>query len=175
MIVRLLAVFFALALTACSVIPRVTGEMDRSVVGRKSAVPTATISIGGTEQRSVVGGFCWDGLCADPGLWPSPRLPLRTKSPVEIRLSLPTQAKVRHVEYGLTRVTVDKAVQQSTAPEVFYWPSSTPFVSGVTPVSAESLQTWRLELAPGLYFLTVFAWWTGPRDATHGFLFEVVE
>ncbi|QYJ89342.1 hypothetical protein [Shewanella halotolerans] len=137
-------------------------------------VPTATIVIEGQSQESRVGGFCWPlgsgTMCSDPIAWPSAKAPLQVSSPVKLELIMPLPAKVKYIEYMISKVTPSDLNDYDVGPDTSLW--NVP-VENVQPIKALGTQSLELELDPGTYVLTFFGWWSGIGDSTHGFIIEV--
>lgn len=137
-------------------------------------VPSVTITFQTQTQKSKVGSFCWPlesgTMCSEPIAWPSPKEPLIVSSPFRLKIAMPIPEKVKHVEYMVSKVTESDMNKYEVGPDTTLW--NVP-VENVEPINSIGKQSLELQLEPGLYVLTLFAWWFGIGDATHGFLIEV--
>jgi len=135
--------------------------------------PTAILKIDGKEQISGIGGFCWRGtwkaLCTDTIGLPTPQEPLIAGSPFTAHLTLPLQEPPYELRLNVFRVR-DGDELNFSARGWRWWKvrEEKLFI-----LSLEHEQDIELSLEPGLYVLSVGAWWEEKGSASYGFLVEV--
>lgn len=137
-------------------------------------VPTSSIRVGKIEQESVVGSFCWhpeegSHFCADTGLV-SPQEKIKVKSNSVFRLKMPNQENLRAIQYAFVPVTSEMVDSKEEYPGRYNWQGG---VSEIQELRLRRKLKIKKKLEPGLYVLSISAWWKNYDDANHGFLIEV--
>ena len=173
-------IILGFGLVGCASLPNQNRNTPATISCGKD-IPTSIIEIGGVKQQSRIGGYCWSNECGEPFGWPSPDKPVVGKSPVVINFGVESPSQISHLEYQLRKVTNEDKMKpngyyrnypeaQRMAPSgTTIWDIPVENVVQMPPLSKQEL---KLKLEPGTYLLTVFAWWKGCGDATHGFLIE---
>ncbi|MCZ7380889.1 MAG: hypothetical protein O8C64_04860 [Candidatus Methanoperedens sp.] len=134
--------------------------------------PLSILKIDDKEQISGIGSYCWRGtwkaLCADMIGIPTTQEPLIASSPFTAHLCLPLQEPPYELRLNVVRVK-DEDELNFSARGWRWWKER-----------EEKLFTLSLEhgdvelsLDPGLYVLSVGAWWKEKGSASYGFLVEV--
>ena len=137
--------------------------------------PPATLNIGGKEQISGIGSYCWtdtwNALCADMVGIPTAQEPLIASSPFTAHLRLPLQEPPYELQLDVIRVNHEDQINLSARGWRWWdiWHLQTK--NFILPLESE--QDIELSLEPGLYVLSVGAWWTEKGSASYGFLVEV--
>lgn len=182
---RIFAVLFLTLLSSCA-------NTDDHIIRAENpscgtSAPAGFISIEGTRQESKIGGACWADGCRDPIGWPSAPVPLKAKTPAVIDIDLPAVSPMRHLEYMIKKVDESKrlrpdakylsALSVSDREQIMsfldkntLWNVDVTDVKVIAPLAKQRL---TLDLESGLYLITMFGWWKGCGDATHGFLIQV--
>ncbi len=137
-------------------------------------VPTSHIKSNDVLQDSVIGTFCWhygngDHHCVDTGLV-SPKESIEVKQGDPIALTMPNQKNLRLVQYSFIPVNDSMIVTDEVYPDRYYWDAGPSAVAQLELTQSLSISS---ELKPGLYVLSVSAWWNNYDDANHGFLINV--
>lgn len=136
--------------------------------------PNIILSHNGVEQISVIGSFCWPidtrVICADGMSWPSPNVAVNVTKGERIDFVYPEREQVNHVEYQLRKVSDSDKQEDINSSDKLYWNVPVENVVTMKPSEMDSL---IVNVESGLYLLTLFGWWQGIGDATHGFLIEV--
>lgn len=135
--------------------------------------PPAILEIDGKEQISGIGPYCWwgflKGRCTDMIGLPTAHEPLIARSPFTAHLTLP----VRELPYEL-RLNVFRGREED---EINFsgrgWRWWKVREENVFNLPLENEQDIELSLDPGLYVLSIGAWWKEKGSADYGFLVEV--
>jgi hypothetical protein len=168
-----------LLLTGCSTAlqsPNVASNFD---CGKE--VPAGKIVVNNKSQYSKIGGYCWkEKGCIEPIAWPSSAVPLKSKSPINIKLELPDISPMTHLEYLLVSVSEKNAYRPKDQQHASKFDGSTARWQSledgsVTQITPKAKQDIALALKPGTYLITMFGWWKSCGDATHGFLVQIEE
>jgi hypothetical protein len=137
--------------------------------------PPAILKIDGKEQISGVGSYCWtetwNALCADMIGIPTAQEPLIASSPFTAHLRLPLQEPPYELQLDVIRVNDEDQINLS-ARGWRWWDIRDTQRKNFT-LTLESEQDIELSLEPGLYVLSIGAWWTEKGSASYGFLVEV--
>ncbi len=135
--------------------------------------PPAILKIDGKEQISGIGSYCWKGtwkaLCVDYAGIPTAQEPLLASSPFTAHLLLPLQEPPYELQLDVIKVT-EKDELNLSARGWRWWR----FKEGkrfTQPLERES--DIELPLEPGLYVLSIEAWWKDKGSASYGFLVKV--
>ncbi len=135
--------------------------------------PQALLTVRGETQEAGVGTFCWGGLCVDIwGGWVAPIEPLRVRSPFVGHLSIEVDPEPTGLYLSVHRFesTVGRPYRDGFA----FWPGEEARQVGpryVLPLArAQDVQLVR---DPGLYVISLSAYWEDVGDAHYGFLVEV--
>jgi hypothetical protein len=143
------------------------------------SVPTGKMIVNNKSQQSKIGGYCWkEKGCIEPAGWPSSSVPLKSKSPITIRLELPDVSPMTHLEYLLAPVSEKNRYHHEDQRHAAKIDGSTArwqYLEGgsVTQITPKAKQEIALALKPGTYLITMFGWWKLCGDATHGFLVQI--
>lgn len=137
--------------------------------------PPAILKIDGKEQISGIGSYCWRGtwnaLCIDMTGPTTVQEPLIASSPFTANLTLPLQEPPYELRLNVFRVK-DEDEFNLSARGGRWWN-----IGGLQGehfnLSLEQEQDIELSLEPGLYVLSVGAWWKEKGSASYGFLVEV--
>lgn len=135
--------------------------------------PPAILKIDGKEQISGIGSYCWKGtwkaLCVDYAGIPTAQEPLLASSPFTAHLRLAIQEPPYELQFNVIQVTEQDELNFS-ARDWRWWR----FKEGkrfTRPLERES--DIELSLEPGLYVLSIDAWWKEKGSASYGFLVKV--
>lgn len=135
--------------------------------------PPAILMIGGKEQISGIGSYCWwgilKGLCADMIGLPTAQEPLIAGSPFIAHLTLPPQEKLYELRLNAFRVKKEDEINFSGR-GWRWWKERDENVSNLP---LENEQDIEMSLDHGLYVLSIDAWWNDIGSASYGFLVEV--
>ena len=138
--------------------------------------PPAVLKIGGNEQTSGIGSYCWKeaGVCADMIGTITPKEPLPASSHFTAHFSLPLQEPPQELHFSVIPVTdydEIKGVHSSRA----WLIKEERIKEGIStlPLLLEREQDINLSLEPGQYVLSMFTRWKEKGDVTYGFLIEV--
>ncbi|TRZ88508.1 MAG: hypothetical protein D4R88_07745 [Methanosarcinales archaeon] len=135
--------------------------------------PPATLKIEGTEQISGIGSFCWKGtwkaLCVDMIGIPTALEPLLASSSFTAHLRLPIQEPPYDLRLNAVRVK-DEDELNFSARGWHWWKERE---EKLFTLHLEREQDIELSLEPGLYVLSIGAWWKDKGSASYGFLVEV--
>lgn len=137
--------------------------------------PPAILEIDGKEQISGIGSFCWSGtwkaLCADMVGIPTGQEPLIASPTFTAHLSLPI--KEPPYELRLDVIIIDPENQINLSAGGWRWWDIWHLQTKNFTLNLEPEQDFELWLEPGIYVLSVGAWWTEKGSASYGFLVEV--
>lgn len=135
--------------------------------------PPATLKIDGKEQISGISSYCWGGtwkaLCADMAGIPTAHEPLIASPTFTAHLRLPLQESPYELRLNVVRVK-DEDELNFSARGWRWWKVGE---EKLFILSLEPEQDIELSLEPGLYVLSIGAWWTEKGSASYGFLVEV--
>ena len=137
-------------------------------------VPVSTIEKGKLKQESVIGSFCWhpkkgNHFCADTGLV-SPREEIEIKPNSVLTLKMPNQENLKVIQYSFVPVTAEMQTAKEEYPGRYNWQGG---LSEVKELKLKRKLKIKTRLEPGLYVLSVSAWWKNYDDANHGFLIKI--
>ncbi|MCL7454721.1 MAG: hypothetical protein M8467_16920 [Anaerolineae bacterium] len=158
----------------------VTYYLDRLVITIDSAgphvkPPPAVLAIGGQEQVSGIGSYCWSDLdqglsvCADSIGVITPEQPLIAPATFTAQFRLAPEGLPSELSLRTIAVTPADALAP-VLPGSRAWPGG-PGEQFVLPLQREP--ELDLTLEPGLYVLDLFARWDSLGDVSYGFLVEV--
>jgi hypothetical protein len=146
--------------------------------GLSAEPPPAILEIGGQEQVSGIGSYCWTqpkgegtgvAICADMVGLPTPEEPLL--------VSIPFTATFRLAPEETPDELLLEVISVTDKDEFEEWPSGWrgwPFKEGERhSLPLEREPSIELSLEPGLYVLNLMGWWQAWGDASYGFLVEV--
>ena len=137
--------------------------------------PPATLNIGGKEQISGIGSYCWketwNALCADMGEVPTAQEPLIADSPFAAHLRLPLKEPPYELRFDVIRVDPENQINLSA--RGWRWWDIWHLQRKNFTLTLEPEQDIELSLEPGLYVLSIGAWWAEKGSASYGFLVEV--
>ena len=137
--------------------------------------PPAILNIGGKEQISGIGSYCWketwNALCADMVGIPTAQEPLIAGSTFTALLRLPLKEPPYELRFDVIRVDPENQINLS-ARGWRWWDIRGTQTKNFT-LTLEPEQDIELSLEPGLYVLSVGAWWKEKGSASYGFLVEV--
>ena len=160
---------YLLFLTACS----------GGIPGNGSLVPDspppARLVIGGQEQESGIGSYCWSGsnpeaaICADMIGLPTPRQPLRVEAPFTAGLILPLEEAPTWLSVNWILAEADMRLEFTTPDQLFWHPYGGEELAADMAIENE----FEIEAQPGLYLMTVFVGWERHGDVSYGFLVDV--
>ncbi|NJD51444.1 MAG: hypothetical protein FIB07_01090 [Candidatus Methanoperedens sp.] len=143
---------------------------------REIEPPPAILSIGGKEQVSGIGSYCWKetlrALCVDMIGIPTAQEPLVAGSPFTAHISLPVQESpydLYDLRLYITRAKGEDELNFSG--RGWRWWKARGEKNFTLPLEHE--QDIKLSLEPGLYVLNIDAWWKDIGSASYGFLVEV--
>jgi len=135
--------------------------------------PPAILKIDGKEQISGIGSYCWmgawKGLCVDMIGIPTAQEPLIASSPFTAHIRLPLQEPPYELRLNVVRVK-DEDELNFSARGWRWWKERE---EKLFILSLEREQDIELSLEPGLYVLSIGAWWKDKGSASYGFLVEV--
>ncbi|MFN2220661.1 MAG: hypothetical protein ACK2UA_18775 [Anaerolineae bacterium] len=139
--------------------------------------PPAILTIGGQEQMSGIGTYCWTGsaeaaavsICADMVGIPTAEGPLAAGSPFTATFRLEPEETPEELVLTVIPVTAEDEME-SWADGSRSWPYR-PGETYTLPLEREP--SVELSLEPGLYVLNLQGWWDAWGDASYGFLVEV--
>jgi hypothetical protein len=137
--------------------------------------PPAILKIDGKEQISGIGSYCWMGtwkaLCVDMIGIPTAQEPLLASSPFTAHLRLPLQEPPYELRLNVVRVKDEDELNFSARGWRWWNIWSLQGKRFISPLERES--DIGLSLEPGLYVLSIEAWWEEKGSASYGFLVEV--
>ena len=139
--------------------------------------PPAVLEVGGEEQVSGIGSFCWAdpgegvALCADMLGIVTPEEPLVALLPLTARFHLSPQEEAGELSLRVIRVSADDEILPSGED----WRAWSGAPGDLYPLALERAPQIELNLAPGLYVLELFGRWEHWGDASYGFLLEARE
>jgi len=135
--------------------------------------PPATLEIDGKEQISGIGSYCWmgtwKGLCADMIGLPTAQEPLIASPTFTAHLRLPLQESPSELQFNVVQVT-EKDELTFNGRGWSWWRTNE---GGRFTLTLEREPDIELSLEPGLYVLSIYAWWKEEGSASYGFLVEV--
>jgi hypothetical protein len=139
--------------------------------------PPAILTIGGQEQMSGIGTYCWTGsaetaavsICADMIGIPTAEGPLAASSPFTATFRLEPEETPEELVLTVIPVSAEDEMER-WADGSRSWPYQ-PGESYTLPLEREP--SVELSLEPGLYVLNLQGWWNAWGDASYGFLVEV--
>lgn len=135
--------------------------------------PPAILEIDGKEQISGIGSYCWSGtwkaLCADMIGIPTAQEPLIAGPTFTAHLRLPLQEPPYELQFNVVQVT-EKDELTFDGRGWRWWRTNE---GGRFTLPLEREQDIELSLEPGLYVLSIYAWWKEEGSASYGFLVEV--
>lgn len=144
-----------------------------SISQEKIEPPPAILKIEGKEQISGIGSYCWKGtwkaLCADMIGIPTAQEPLIASSPFTAHLRLPLQEPPYDLRLNVVRVKDEDELNFSA--RGWRWWKEREEKLFTLPLEHE--QDIELSLEPGLYVLSIGAWWKDKGSASYGFMVEV--
>jgi hypothetical protein len=111
----------------------------------------------------------WKSLCADLIGLPTAQEPLIASSPFTVHLRLPLQEPPYELRLNVVRVK-DEDELNFSKPGWRYWKERE---EKLFTLSLEPEQDIELSLEPGLYVLSIGAWWKEKGSESYGFLVEV--
>ncbi len=135
--------------------------------------PPAILKIDGKEQVSGIGSYCWSGtwkaLCADMIGIPTAQEPLIVSQTFTAHLLLPLQKPPYELQFNIVQVTEkDKITFNGRG---WRWWRTNEGGRFTLPLEREA--DIELALDPGLYVLSIYAWWKEEGSSSYGFLVEV--
>jgi hypothetical protein len=137
--------------------------------------PPAILKIGGKEQISGIGSYCWSGtwkaLCADMIGIPTAQEPLIASPTFTAHLRLPLQEPPYELQLNVVRVK-DEDELNFSGRGWRWWDARNVEEKNFT-LPFEPEKDIELSLEPGLYVLSIGAWWKEMGSASYGFLVEV--
>ncbi|MCX9027780.1 MAG: hypothetical protein OIN86_06325 [Candidatus Methanoperedens sp.] len=137
--------------------------------------PPAILKIDGKEQISGIGSYCWRGtwnaLCIDMTGPTTVQEPLIASPTFTANLTLPLQEPPYELRLDVIRVK-DEDELNFSARGWRWWDTRDVQGKNFT-LPLESEQDIELSLEPGLYVLSIGAWWKDKGSASYGFLVEV--
>ena len=137
--------------------------------------PPAILKIDGKEQISGIGSYCWSGiwkaLCADMVGIPTAQEPLIASPTFTANLRLPLQEPPYELRLDVIRVKYEHELNLSA--RGWSWWDTRDMQGNNFNLSFEPEQDIELSLEPGLYVLSIGAWWTEKGSVSYGFLVEV--
>ena len=143
------------------------------VYQEKIEPPPAILKIDGKEQISGIGSYCWEGtwkaLCADMIGIPTAQEPLTASSSFTAHLYLPLQEPPDELQFNVVQVT-EKDELNFSARGWRWWRINE---GGRFTLPLENEPDIELSLKPGLYVLSIYAWWKEEGSADYGFFVEV--
>jgi hypothetical protein len=135
--------------------------------------PPAILTIGGQEQMSGIGTYCWTGadvsICADMVGIPTAEGSLAAGSPFTATFRLEPEETPEELVLTVIPVTAEDEMER-WADGSRSWPYR-PGETYTLPLEREP--SVELSLEPGLYVLNLQGWWDAWGDASYGFLVEV--
>ena len=142
----------------------------------RSVPPSATLEIGGIEQVSGQGSYCWQDergapLCLDMIGIPTAQEPLAARSPFTARFYLSITQPLTYSRLTVHPVILGEQLDSEARGWRWWRPNFDERNEyTLTPEGAKFIQ---LSLEPGLYVLSLFVRVQGMGDASYGFLVEV--
>lgn len=137
--------------------------------------PPAILKIDGKEQISGIGSYCWKGtwkaLCVDKIGIPTAQEPLIASSPFSANLRLPLQEPPSELQLDVIQVTEQDELNSS--PRGWRWWNTWDLQGKRLTLPLERESDMELSLEPGLYVLSIEAWWKEKGSASYGFLVKV--
>jgi IPT/TIG domain len=137
--------------------------------------PPATLKIDGKEQISGIGSYCWSGtwkaLCADMVGIPTAQEPLIASPTFTAHLRLPLQDPPYELRLDVIRVKYEDELNLSARSWRWWDTRDVQRKNFILPFEPE--QDIELSLEPGLYVLSIGAWWKEKGSASYGFLVKV--
>ena len=132
--------------------------------------PSSSLEIGGRQQVSGIGAYCWRGGCADGPAIRTALVPLSAHAPIEAHLQLPVALPPDELSLQVLRMTAQDEIQSGQD-----WRE---WNIDKDPEQTMSLllqpeQDFVVSLAPGVYVLLVFARWDETGDVLYGFSLQV--
>ncbi|NJD78746.1 MAG: hypothetical protein FIB08_16915 [Candidatus Methanoperedens sp.] len=136
--------------------------------------PPAILTIGGKEQISGIGTYCWNEAffryaCADYSGIPTPEEPLNASRQVAAHLSLPIKTPPQQLGLQVIRVTESDSLELRSEGQLVWQPG----VGKELTLPLESEQDVNLALEPGLYVIRVLPAWKEEGNVSYGFLVKV--
>ena len=135
--------------------------------------PPAILKIDGKEQISGISSYCWSGtwkaLCADMIGIPTAQEPLIASQTFTAHLLLPLQEPPYELQFNIVQVT-EKDKLTFNGRGWRWWRTNE---GGRFTLPLEREPDIELSLEPGLYVLSIYAWWKEEGSASYGFLVEV--
>ncbi|MCX9012441.1 MAG: hypothetical protein OIN66_15145 [Candidatus Methanoperedens sp.] len=136
--------------------------------------PPATLNIDGKEQISGIGSYCWRdtwrALCVDMIGMPTAYEPLIASSPFTAHLRLPLQESPYELQFNIAQVTEQDEINFG-ARDWRWWRTSE---GGRFTLPLKPEPDIELSLKPGLYVLSIYAWWKEEGSVSYGFLVKVL-
>jgi hypothetical protein len=118
--------------------------------------------------QAIVGLKQKGGECADAGGIATSQEPLMADSPIDAILRLPLADPPSELQLQVLPVT--SADELEPARGYRWWDFGE---AALSQLPLETQQTLELTLEPGLYVLSVSAWWQEYGDVVYGFLIQV--
>ncbi|VVB97107.1 Uncharacterised protein [uncultured archaeon] len=135
--------------------------------------PPAILAIGGKEQISGIGTYCWNealrSTCADYEGIPTPEEPLNSSPQIAAHLSLPIKTSPQELRLQVIQVTKNDSIESHSQGQLVWRPG----VGKDFTLPLESEQDVNLTLDPGLNVIVVFPRWKEEGSASYGFLVKV--
>ncbi len=135
--------------------------------------PPAILKIDGKEQISGIGSYCWRGtwkaLCVEVIGIPTAQEPLIASSPFTAHLRLPLQEPPYELRLNVVQVKDEDELNFSARGRRWWKEREEKLFT----LPLEREQDIELSLEPGLYVLSIGAWWKDKGSASYGFLVEV--
>lgn len=139
--------------------------------------PAALLQIGGEEQISGIGSYCWTdpnagiALCADYFGVLTPADPLPASSSITATLQLAVQTAPTSLSLAVFAVSPEMDLLPEN-PDSASWPFPGEYDLS-RELRLESRTQFEMALDPGLYVFSIFAAWERLGDVNYGFLVEV--
>jgi len=149
--------------------------------------PSAILKVGGIEQVSGIGPYCWSeadkvlgltmrstSICADYEGIHTPVEPLHSSSPFTAHLSLPLKEPPQELQLNVIRVTDDDEIILAFADDrVWHIKEENRQEGNYSNLTPKSESDINLSLKSGLYVLEVYPRWKEKGNVSYGFLLKV--
>ncbi len=165
------AIFWLVVITL--IITVINLQLNRPAQEDTIIPPPALLTIGGKEQISGIGTYCWiEGFrstCTDYDGIPTPEEPLNASSQVAAHLSLPIKTSPQELGLQVIQVTENISLESHSEGQLVWRPAEGKDFT--LPLVSE--QDMNLTLEPGLYIFRVLPTWKEEGNASYGFLVKV--